>query len=166
MKKAESMLSRFINTLSSVFGNASIVSLVAVGLLVNAAVIMRYVFNAPFHFTEEISGYLMVALVFLGLADTLRAERHIRIDVVFVHLPKWIQNTLEICSLALGLIFAGIFAWRTGQTVLTSYQIKMTSFGLWQVPLYLPQLLMPIGFVALALQIIARAIKKIQGFRS
>lgn len=165
MKKAERVFNRLVNTLTSLLGNASVVCLAAVGLLVNVAVVMRYVFNAPFHFTEEISGYLVVAIVFLGLADTLRAEKHIRIDVVFVHLPRGIRNTLQIISFVLGLIFAIVFAWFTGHTVLTSYEIGMTSYGLWQVPLYLPQIFMPIGLALLALQIIISLVRKIRSLK-
>jgi len=166
MKEIERIFSHVINAVTSISGNAAIIFLVAAVLLINVSVVTRYALSAPLHFVEEISGYFVVAIVFLGLADTLRAERHIRIDVVFIHLSKKIQNTLEILSFILGLIFTGVFAWLTWQTVLDSYQIGMTSEGLWEVPLYLPQLLMPIGLVILILQILAYSIRKMHSFRS
>jgi len=153
---------KLIDKFSSAAANIANICLLSALLLVTIAVVMRYVFNAPFHFTEEISGYLVIAIVFLGLADTYRARRHIRVDLVLIRLPQKVRSVLETSGHLFSLVFVLLFIWYTYQTALTSYQVGRVSFGIWQVPLYVPQLLIPIGLLTLAIQIIAHIIKKFQ----
>lgn len=165
MKKVWLFFNQLTNMLSSLAVNVADACLGAILLLITVAVMVRYVFNAPFHFTEEIAGYLVLAAVFLGLGDTFRAQRHIKVDILFVRLPRGVRNVLEIIGYSLSLIFCVLFTWYTGQATLTSYQIGRVSFGLWQVPLYIPQLLMPTGLLIMTIQIIASMVKRINSLR-
>ena len=67
-------------------------------LLVTGAVVVRAVFDLPVVWVPEIVGYLMVALVFLALGETMLAGRHIKIDLVVGRLPRAFA-TPSNCSL-------------------------------------------------------------------
>ena len=51
-------------------------------VLTTADVVARYVFNSPTMWADEMASYLLIAIVFLGLAQNLRTDGHIRIDVI------------------------------------------------------------------------------------
>ena len=50
-------------------------------LVVSYSVVNRYILNTPITWTDELSGYLVVALVMLGAADALRRGDHISVDL-------------------------------------------------------------------------------------
>jgi TRAP-type C4-dicarboxylate transport system permease small subunit len=65
--------------------SASVVLGAAV-VLVSIQVFLRYVFNAPQAWAEEVGRYLFVWSVFLGSAAALAEDRHIRITVL---IERW-----------------------------------------------------------------------------
>lgn len=71
-------------------------------------VVMRVIFNSPFTFTEEVSRYCFVWMVFLGLSFATRYDCHVRVDVFVKLLPKTVQFVIEILIMFLTL---AIFAW-------------------------------------------------------
>jgi len=48
---------------------------VAMMFITTADVVARYVFNRPTMWADEMASYLLIAIVFLGLAQNLRAVR-------------------------------------------------------------------------------------------
>ena len=51
-------------------------------VLVVAGVVMRYAFNAPLGFTEELVGLLLVAMLFLSLPLGALANRHVSVTLL------------------------------------------------------------------------------------
>jgi TRAP-type C4-dicarboxylate transport system permease small subunit len=60
------------------------VVMVSMMLLVAAEVFLRYFFNSPILGTTEIIEFMMVVLVFFGLAYTQTRKGHIGVDVVII----------------------------------------------------------------------------------
>ena len=78
---------------------------VAMMVLTTADVVARYVFNSPTMWADEMASYLLIAIVFLGLAHNLRTDGHIRIDVA--HQPALAppRAVLEVFAYAVGIVF-------------------------------------------------------------
>ena len=55
--------------------------------IVTCEVVLRYLFGHSLIFTDELSRYLMVWIVFLGSALAIRDEAHIRINILSRRLP-------------------------------------------------------------------------------
>ncbi|MFN4156227.1 MAG: TRAP transporter small permease [Paracoccaceae bacterium] len=72
-----------------------------------ASVVARYVFNAPFQWTEEFSGLLMIWIVFLGAIGCEIRNEHLTIDVLPSFLPEKPRRMLAI---AVGLVSVGLLA--------------------------------------------------------
>ena len=51
-------------------------------VLMSAQVVLRYIFNAPQAWAEEVGRYLFIWAVFLGAAAAMADDRHIRITVI------------------------------------------------------------------------------------
>ena len=145
-------LSGLIVSLASGSGAIAALTIMSMCLLITGAVFVRYVFNAPLVWVPEIVGYLMVALVFLSLGETMLAGGHIKIDLFISRIPKRARHILELLTLALSTGTAGFFAWHGVKTMLRSYEYgRNDAFGALNTPLFIPQMAMPIGLSILTL---------------
>ena len=78
---------------------ATVLAAILVAVLVGAtaaSVVARYVFAAPFQWTEEFSGLMMVWIVFLGAISCEYRREHLTIDVVTARLPQKLRYVLAI----------------------------------------------------------------------
>ena len=89
-----------------------------IAALVVIAVAMRYVFNSPLIWGEELIVALLTWMVFLGAAAAVRSQMHIRIDVMapVFRMPKFIWlNTLTVI---IGIVILVTMIWACYQQVL------------------------------------------------
>jgi C4-dicarboxylate transporter, DctQ subunit len=88
--------------------------LAAVTVLVAASAVGRYFFQTPGRLIEELSGLLMIALLFTALAVPGR-DGHIRAGIVADRVKGWARIALRVVALVILLLFAGIFVWEAAQ---------------------------------------------------
>jgi TRAP-type C4-dicarboxylate transport system permease small subunit len=81
----------------------------AMAALVVLAVAMRYALGAPFGFTEELAGLLMVSAVFLGLPFVLATHAHIRVGLVSDRTGGWLRRVFWVLGQLVFLAFAAVF---------------------------------------------------------
>lgn len=67
--------------------------------------VMRYVFHAPFAFTEELVGLLFAALVFLALPFVTLKRRHIHVTLLSDLFPTSVQRLSNIAGDLLVVLF-------------------------------------------------------------
>jgi C4-dicarboxylate transporter DctQ subunit len=94
-------------------------------ILVGLQVFLRYIFNSPLAWVEEVGRYLFIWSVFLGTAAALAEDRHIRITALIDRLgPK-----AEFCSRVLGNILGLIsFSYVTYFGYKIAYSNRATDF--------------------------------------
>ena len=156
-------VNRLIVGLANVSMAVAALGVLAMCLLVTGAVVVRYVFNWPVVWVPEIVGYLMVALVFLALGETMLAGRHIKIDLVVGRLPRRLRDVVELLTLTLSVGVAGFFTWHGLNTMLRSLDYgRRDAFGALNMPLWIPQMAMPIGLSILTLVAILLACRKLR----
>jgi TRAP-type mannitol/chloroaromatic compound transport system permease small subunit len=155
-------LSRAIDWLNGHSGRlASWCVLVAVLISAGNAMV-RYVFDTSSNAWLEIQWYLFSAVFLLCAGYTLLRNEHVRIDVIAGRLSKRTQTWIDIVGSALFLLpMAIIIAWLSWPLVSDSYlrhEISGDAGGLLRWPV---KLLIPIGFILLALQGVSELIKRI-----
>ena len=117
--------------------------------------VLRFVFNAPTEWVNETSVYLVMLSAFLGFAPALASGKHISVDLVVSNLSPTANKALKLIVSLLGLLFSLVFLYTSAEMVLNSYRLNMLSVSTLRVPLYLPQMALPVGFALLSLQFIA-----------
>jgi TRAP-type transport system small permease protein len=95
-----SKISSFSNKLLNI---AIAFSLAAMSIAVFGNVVLRYVFNSGLTWSEEISRYLFVWMVFLGAIAALKDKMHLGVDIVVNALPKRLQKVVFLISNAIVL---------------------------------------------------------------
>ncbi|MCQ8784280.1 TRAP transporter small permease [Mangrovibrevibacter kandeliae] len=106
----------------------------------------------------EISGYLLAAATFLGLADTLAANVHIRVNLLAERLPMRARMLLEGVVALLGAAIAGFAAWALAAYGWKSFSHGDVSYGMVQVPLALPQAAMAVGLLVFAIALLEESV--------
>lgn len=124
--------------------------------LVMNDVLMRYVFNSPTTWGLEISSYLLLYITSLSLSYVMSLERHVKIDILVIHLPERIQNILSIFAFTICLAFGLAMSWITSETALLAYREWWRSNSQLMFPLFPVHVIMPIGFVLFSLECICK----------
>jgi TRAP-type C4-dicarboxylate transport system permease small subunit len=119
--------------------------ILAIAVIVMYEVVVRTVFNAPTTWGQEVAVYLLLAAAFLGFAPTLAAGQHIRIDILSSRFGPRTQAVLE-CMFNLAIAaFAALVVWGGSEMLLQSFRFGRKSLTLLEVPVWIPQLLIPVG---------------------
>jgi C4-dicarboxylate transporter, DctQ subunit len=132
----------------------------AIVLLITYDVTMRYFFNQPQVFVDEMASFLEVLVIFGGAAYTFRAGGHVRVDLVTSHLRPAARARLRIVTLLLGVVFLGIVLWVTTQSALTAYRYGRVS-AVMLYPLWLPMAVIPAGVALMALAMLATLVRQV-----
>jgi TRAP-type C4-dicarboxylate transport system permease small subunit len=135
---------------------------VAAGVLLAASVglnfinvIARYFFNASIFWAEEAMLFLMVGCVFLGNGVVSWSGRQIRMDVFLGMMPAKIREALNLFS-ELAFILTAIAIVSFSLPVIRDlYNFDQRSQAA-EVPLFIPQSLIPIGLAIMAFLVVVR----------
>ena len=119
--------------------------------LIGWAVVMRYVFNAPPVWVDEVVGFALVAIVMLAAAQTLRRGEHIGVDLLVDRLPprarRWAQAWAALAALAI----AAMLIVNGAETAELARTLGLLTEGHLEWPTWMLMTLMPAGGVLLAL---------------
>lgn len=133
--------------------------LLAVMLVIFCDVFARYVFNAPLIWTYDLVGmYLMPALFYFAVSDTLAVDHHIAVDLLQPWIAPRIRRLIEALSSG---IMAAIFcwiAWIFAQSSLANYRGNSVVMGSYEWPTWIPEFVVVIGSTAIALRLAGRLI--------
>lgn len=141
------------------------VFVVIMAFMVGTNVLLRFFFNKPLIFAEEYSAYLLIALVYLGLAYTARVEGHIRTDVVYRQFTKTVRDGLDVVTSILLLVVGGVYFWYCLDLFFENIETHAVGIGLLRTPLWIPQTALVIGLPILGLELAAQAVKKFTDLR-
>jgi TRAP-type C4-dicarboxylate transport system permease small subunit len=139
------------------FGGALVL---AAALLIGVDVTLRKVFNASIGGADELAGYALAIGTAWSLGAALVERAHIRIDSLYVLLPRWLRLGLDFFGIALLIAFFGLIARHGWSVVQQSWVSGSRSQSALQTPTVLPQSIWLIGlalFFLIGLALLARA---------
>lgn len=99
--------------------------------------------------TDDFAGYALVSSTFLGLAATLRAQGHIRVQILLQHLPERVAAWCEVICGAAGIGIVGFLTYSAFDFVRDSYLFHEVAGGLLPTPLWIVQTPMVLGLALL-----------------
>lgn len=97
--------------------------------LVILAVVLRYVFNDPLTWGEELIVGLFTWMVFVGAAAAVRSQMHIRIDVMGPVFRDPKMNWLNVVTLVTGVVILVTMIWACYEQVLQEVVVESPMLG-------------------------------------
>ncbi|WP_142846303.1 TRAP transporter small permease [Telmatospirillum sp. J64-1] len=99
-------------SIKRVLGLCMALSLSVMAVLVFLNVVLRYLFDSGITWSEEMSRYVFVFMIFFGAALAFIEKQHLAADLLSELLPPWLRRLfVTLCSLlmllALGLMIDG-----------------------------------------------------------
>ena len=153
------ILYNLVNKLSLWGAYLSSLLLVSLVLLILTEIFIRYFFNMSTLIADEYSGYLFLASVFLGLSYTFKENAHIRINILTSRMSEKSNRLIDIFAGTITIIVLSFALYRTVLFTFDSYEMEMLSESVSQTPLYLTQLVMPLGLSLFILSVLIFVIK-------
>ena len=120
-------------------------------------VIGRYFFNTSIYWAEEVMLFLMVGCVFLGNGVVAWSGRQIRMDVIIGMMPAKAREALDLISefvLVTTAMTIVVFTWPVIRDLWAFDQRSQSA----EIPLVVPQSLIPIGLLIMAFMVVVRLI--------
>src|SRR5580692_1896541 len=152
-----SMLVRGAHALTSALRVAAGLMLVASVAINFANIIGRYFLSVSSAWAEEVMLFLMIGAVFLAAPPVGWLGRHIRMDVIVSLLPPRVRGVFEVFSDLVTIatcVMVAIFAW----PVITMLDELDQRSAMANIPLVIPQIVVPLGMILMALLIAVRLI--------
>ncbi len=122
------------------------------------SVFQRYVLGTPLTWTDELSGFLVVGMVMLGAAETLRRGEHISVDLLSSKATGKRKTALGIWAYLTTALVSAVIAISAWEAVEFSWKIGVYSDGYLEAPLWIPQAVLLFGAVLLFAMAIGRAL--------
>lgn len=124
--------------------------LVLMTLLMLSQIVGRW-FDIIVPSTEDFSGFLLAAASFLALPYTLRSGSHIRVSLFLSLFPAKLRKALELLVLSLVLVLIAYIAWSVSLMVIEIWEFEELTQGYIAIPLWIPQLPLPVGLLLFTL---------------
>lgn len=118
----------------------------------------RYLFNKPVLGTFETFEILLPAIVLLGLGYTQERKAHVRIEILISRLSFRKQAFLNFVTNGFALLISILILWRGWVLTVVYWRIGRTIPTI-EVPMFLPQLLVPIGALLLSLVLVIQMLQ-------
>jgi len=133
-------------------------------VLIGLAVAMRYLLDAPITWSDEIVVLSLTAIVMLGAPKVLASGGHISVDIITSSLKGRIAAFLKIWANLGVLAVAGLLIVNGWNTVLFSKMIGSLTEGRLELPVWMLQLLLPLGGALLGLVAIELLWRNVESF--
>ena len=135
-------------------------------VLVMVEVLARYLLQSPLSIAEELGGYFLVSITFMGLAYTWKEGGHVRVELIVNMLPKKLQAWLRFLTLIMATAFCAPLIAGSYQMVQDSLLFEARSGSWLRTPLVYPQSILFIGSILLLMQFIAEIIKTLNSLKN
>jgi len=156
-----SAIGRLAERISNIAGVLAGVCVVLILLIVCSEVVLRQ-FKRSMLVTDEIAGYFNAALVYLGLAYTLRSGGFIRVELVYDALPHALRQLARWVFTGIAAVFVAITLYFATVHVMYAFNQGTRAVSVLDTPEWLPQSVMIIGLAVLLLQLVALLIDRVR----
>lgn len=119
--------------------------LVVMMVLIMAEVIARSFFSISLQFVDEYASYTLVWVTFLGMSVALHDGALFRVGIIYDRLSPLVQTGVQVLWDLMALVFSSVSAWACVRQVLSSYERDMVAPTVIATPLWIPQIVMPVG---------------------
>ena len=147
-----------VNAAASILGSTFVL---LITILITANIIGRKL-GMPLPGTIGLAGFMLAAVVFLGLSHCEEVEGHVRVEFLLFRLSPKNRVSLLIFDYFIALAVFGAMGWATGIDMLLSWKRLEIYTGAIYLPVYPVKTIVTLGCVLMVIQLILNTIKLIK----
>lgn len=137
----------------------SSLALGAIMLIVVSDVTMRYIFDMPLSWSYNLIGlYLMVAVFFLALSDTLQNHGHIAIDIFQHRIPHRARHLSLSAGYLLSTIVLALTGWQAWLRFKSAYVNDDRIAAIIPWPTWIAYFIVTVGCLVITLRCVYRTV--------
>lgn len=140
--------------------------LLVMAVLIGVEILIRSVLGKSTLVADEYSGYLFVWITMIGFLHALRIGSFLRVNILVGRFGPKGQAITELLSSVAGIVVSAICVYATSTLVLASLRFGTLSIQPSATPLWIPQLILPLGFVGLLALYLASLIEASRRLRA
>ncbi|MEJ8473152.1 TRAP transporter small permease [Roseibium algae] len=156
---------KYFNTLTKTLAWLAAGLFVMAGVMLTYEVIARHFFTAPTIWAAELSQLTLIWGSLLGMAWLLEARRHIAVDALVGLLSETQRRFTETFAMMFVAGFSFIVAWKGGGIFWDSFERGRTTGSMLDMPTWVSELAIPVGFGLLCAQALIEAYGALSGKR-
>ncbi|WP_028583144.1 TRAP transporter small permease subunit [Desulfogranum mediterraneum] len=150
-----------IEACSQAGGYLSGLFMLLIVLLIVVEIIARTLFNSSTLIGDEYSAYFFVVVVMAGLAFSMKEQAHIRISIIRGRLSRKGQRYLDLVVLAIALALSCFALYHAILMTYDVWDLGMTADSISETPIYIPQLVIPVGLLLFILQLASDFLRRL-----
>ncbi len=154
-------LLRGIDTCSKVGAYLSSLAMLSIVGLILVEIVLRTLFHTSTLVSDEYSGYMMVATIMMGVSYTFAQGSHIRITIISERLHGRAAQGIDLIVTLAALVLCSYALYHSLWMVQDTFSYRILADSLSETPLYIPQVMIPIGFLLLEMQLVAHFLRRL-----
>lgn len=135
-----------------------VATLGGVSLIIFGQVISRYFFEYTPLWSEELSRYLIVWSIFIGVSVGVRENKHIGVDALIRFLPHRLKVAGECLLNLIGIVVVAVLIYTSIQFIGRTIEFEQLSPAM-RIPMYIPYLAMPVGLALSAIRFLQNIVR-------
>lgn len=151
-------MNKLIRPLEWIENGIAVITMTTVSVLVFGNVVSRYGFNYTPIWSEELSRFLIVWSIFIGVAIGVRKNQHIGVDALIRFLPHKLLLASEVLLNLIGVVVIGILIFNSYEFIQHTREYEQLSPAM-RIPMYIPYIAMPVGLSLSIIHFIHNIIK-------
>jgi C4-dicarboxylate transporter DctQ subunit len=144
--KTASVMQKIIATLGVFQDYVSMVCFVLMGIFVLTSVFMRFVIQVPFSWGEEISRYLMVVGIMLGIGLGVKENTHLGVTMFVEAMPHKVCKILKLFTFIINIFAYGLLTYVSFMFMISNYHFAQRSPAL-DIPMWWMYGIVALGFL-------------------
>ena len=140
---------------------AGVLLFIAVALT-TLEIVLRNLFGTSIVGVEQIAVFLIAWSVFFGAAFGVARNIHVRVDVLQMLMPPRVRLASELIGWTGALLFSIALVISGWVLVEETHLLGDMTMGLLRIPMWIPQLVMPIAGLLLSVRIVERIVLTIR----
>lgn len=154
-----------MDTIARWSDEAAKVLLLAILVLINLEVVVRYAFRSSTLISDELCGYMLCWLTLLSFLHAARRDYFIRVQFATDAMNARWRNFSGVIAAACGLFVSAVACYATIRMVGNAWRFNSVSNQYLAAPLYIPAGIMPVAYALLALCYLEEILRRMFGLK-
>ncbi len=148
----------------SMVGMVAAVLVFGMMLVTSFDVLSRKFANAPLGGTWETVTFMLVGVVFLGIAHVQKFASHISMEFVATRLSDTGQGVLSILACLVSIAVYGLIVYATWLSAWDSWSVRASTGGIPDLPIYPAKLAVPFGAGLYCVVLVFKLVRELKTF--